>query len=116
MKITAVRAHALSIAIEEPLWTAHEALKDSSLILVEVDAGGMTGYGIVHGSPLKAIAEWVEKLGALIVGDAALAHEIVWNKLFTLTVPRPRAMFGEDGVTPPLTRSARASWRASFSS
>jgi D-galactarolactone cycloisomerase len=107
VKITAVRAHALVYPLEEPLWTAHEALKDSSLILVEVEAGGSTGYGIIHGSPLKAIAEWVEKLGALIVGDDALAHEIVWNKLFTLTVPRPRAMFGEDGVTPPLPRSAR---------
>src|SRR5688572_4912671 len=107
MKITAVRAYALSIKLEQTLFTAHEALKDSSLILVEVDAGGMTGYGIIHGSPLKAIAEWVTRFGELLVGDDALAHEIVWNKLFMLTVPRPRAMFGEAGVVPPLARAAR---------
>ena len=107
MKITAVRAHALSIKLEQTLFTAHEALKDSSLILVEVDAGGMTGYGIIHGAPLKAIAEWVTRFGELIVGDDALAHEIVWNKLFMLTVPRPRAMFGDDGAVPPLARAAR---------
>jgi D-galactarolactone cycloisomerase len=107
MKITAVRAHALSIKLDLPLWTAHEALKDSSLVLVEVDAGGLTGYGIIHGSPLKTIAEWVERLGALVTGDDALAHEIVWNKLFMLSVPRPRAMFGEDGLVPPIARSAR---------
>src|SRR5215210_6076024 len=107
MKITAVRAHALSIKLEQTLFTAHEALKDSSLVLVEVDAGGLTGYGIIHGSPLKTIAEWVERLGALVTGDDALAHEIVWNKLFMLTVPRPRAMFGKDGLVPPIARAAR---------
>lgn len=107
MKITAVRAHALSIKLEQSLWTAHEALKDSALVLVEVDAGGLTGYGIIHGSPLKTIAEWVERFGQRITGDDALAHEIVWNKLFMLTVPRPRAMFGDDGLVAPLARSAR---------
>jgi D-galactarolactone cycloisomerase len=108
MKITAVRAHALTYPLHEPLWTAHEALKDSSLILVEVDAGGLTGYGIIHGAPLKAIADWVTRFGDIIKGDDALAHEIVWNKLFMLTVPRPRAMYGNDGQVAPIARSARA--------
>ena len=108
MKITAVRAHALSIPLEQALWTAQEALKDSSMVLVEVDAGeDLTGYGIVHGSPLKAIAEWVVRFGELICGADPLAHEIIWNKLFSLTTPRPRAMFGEDGLVPPIARSAR---------
>jgi D-galactarolactone cycloisomerase len=108
MRITAVRAHALSIPLDQRLWTAHEALKDSSLILVEVEAGrGLTGYGIIHGAPMKAIVEWVTQFGELIRGDDPLAHEIIWNKLFTLTVPRPRAMFGADGLVPPIPRSAR---------
>ena len=109
MKITAVRAHALSLPLEEPLWTAQEAVKDSSLVLVEVEAGeGLTGYGIINGSPLKTIAEWVVRFGELIRGMDALAHEIVWNRLFGFTVPRPRAMFGKDGAVPPVPRSARA--------
>src|SRR5690242_545898 len=67
VKITAVRAHALTMPVEQPLWTAQEALKDSSLVLVEIDAGiGLTGYGIIHGSPLKTIAEWVTRFGELI--------------------------------------------------
>ena len=108
VKITAVRAHALTMPVEQPLWTAQEALKDSSLVLVEIDAGaGLTGYGIIHGSPLKRIAEWVTRFGELIRGDDALAHEIIWNKLFALTVPRPRAMYGTDGLVAPLPRSAR---------
>lgn len=107
MKITAVRAHALSYPLADALWTAQEAVKDSSMVLVEVDAGeGLTGYGVIKGSPLKTIAEWVTRLGEVIVGDDALAHEIVWSKLFNLTVPRPRAMFG-DGAVPPVPRSAR---------
>ena len=108
MKITAVRAHALSIALERPLWTAQEALKESSMVLVEVDAGaGLTGYGIIHGSPLGTIADWVRRFGELIVGTDALAHEIVWATLFGLTTPRPRAMYGTAGLVAPVPRSAR---------
>ena len=46
MKITDVRAHALSVPLAEPLWTAQEALKDSSVIIVEVKTDeGLSGYG-----------------------------------------------------------------------
>jgi L-alanine-DL-glutamate epimerase-like enolase superfamily enzyme len=108
MKITAVRAYPLSAPLEEVLWTAQEALKDSGLILVAVETdGGLTGYGEIKGSPLKAIAEWVERFGAIIEGSDPLAHEIIWNRLFSLTLPRPRAMFGGDGVFAPVARSAR---------
>jgi L-alanine-DL-glutamate epimerase-like enolase superfamily enzyme len=108
MKITEVRAHALAIPLEEALFTAHEALRDSSMVLVEVRTDeGLTGYGEVKGSPLKTIAEWVVRLGEVIRGFDATAHEIVWHTLFNLTVPRPRAMFGGDGVFPPIARSSR---------
>ncbi len=108
MKIKAVRAHALSSPLEQSLWTAQEALKDSSLILVEVETDdGLTGYGEIKGAPLKAIADWVVRLGEVIEGADPLAHEIIWNKLFNLTVPRPRAMFGGEGVFAPVARSAR---------
>lgn len=108
MKITAVRAHPLSIPLDQALWTAQEALKDSSLILVEVQTDeGLTGYGEIKGSPLKAIADWVVRLGETLTGADPLAHEIIWNRLFSLTVPRPRAMFGADGLVPPVPRSSR---------
>ena len=108
MRITAVRAYPLSAPLVEALWTAQEALKDSSLVLVEVETDeGITGYGEIKGSPLKAIAEWVERLGDVIKGADPLAHEIIWNRLFNLTVPRPRAMFGGEGVFPPVARSSR---------
>src|SRR5688572_21848407 len=108
MKITAVRAHTLSAPLSEALWTAQEALRDSSLILVEVETDeGLKGYGEIKGAPMKAIAEWVTRFGEVIGGADPLAHEIIWNRLFSLTVPRPRAMFGGDGVFAPIARSAR---------
>jgi len=108
MKITEIRAHALSAPLSEPLWTAQEALKDSGLILVEVETDeGLTGYGEIKGAPLKAIADWVVRLGEVIKGADSLAHEIIWNRLFNLTVPRPRAMFGGEGVFAPVARSSR---------
>jgi L-alanine-DL-glutamate epimerase-like enolase superfamily enzyme len=108
MKIKEVRAHALSVPPGEPLWTAQEALKDSSVIIVEVKTDdGLSGYGQIHGSPLKTIVEWVTRFGELIRGDDALAHEIIWAKLFGLTSPRPRAMYGKEGMTPPVPRSSR---------
>jgi D-galactarolactone cycloisomerase len=108
MKITDVRAHALSYPLEQTLWTAQEALKDSSLIVVEVRTDeGITGYGEIKSSPMKAIVEWIARFGDLIKGMDPMAHEVIWNRLFTLTVPRPRAMFGGEGVFPPVPRASR---------
>src|SRR5687767_1768933 len=78
MKITAVRAHALSAPLVEALWTAQEALKDSSIILVEVETDeGLTGYGEIKGAPMKAIVEWVTRFGEVIKGADPLGHEII---------------------------------------
>jgi L-alanine-DL-glutamate epimerase-like enolase superfamily enzyme len=108
MKITAVRAHPLSITLDQALWTAQEAIKDSSLVLVEVETDdGLVGCGQIHGSPLKAIVEWVTRFGELLRGHDPLAHEIIWHRLFNLTVPRSRAMFGDDGAFPPVPRGSR---------
>src|ERR687893_152489 len=90
MKITVVRAHSFSAPLEQALWTAQEALKDSSILLVEVQTD-----------------EGLTRFGEVIAGMDPLGHEIIWNRLFNLTVPRPRAMFGADGVFPPVPRSSR---------
>jgi L-alanine-DL-glutamate epimerase-like enolase superfamily enzyme len=46
MKITAVRPHLYSAPLEDALWTAQEALKDSAILLVEIETdAGITGYG-----------------------------------------------------------------------
>jgi D-galactarolactone cycloisomerase len=107
-KIAEVKAHPVSVPLKQPLWTAHEELKDSSVILVEVRTDdGIAGYGPIHGSPQKAICEWVARFGELIRGMEATASVAVWEKLFALTSPRPGGMGGRDGLPPPLPRGAR---------
>lgn len=108
MKISRVTAYPLAAQLARPLYTAHEALRDSSVVLVEVVAGGISGYGIIHASPVKMVCEWVERLATAVVGMDGAAHEAVWDRLFSLTTPRASAMFGSDGLVPPLPRSARA--------
>jgi D-galactarolactone cycloisomerase len=107
-KIAEVKAHPVSVPLKQPLWTAHEELKDSNVILVEVRTDdGIAGYGPIHGSPQKAICEWVARFGELIRGMEATASVAVWEKLFALTSPRPGGMGGRDGLPPPLPRGAR---------
>lgn len=107
-KITEIKTHPLSIPLKHTLWTAHEELKDSSVILVEVRTDdGITGIGQIHGSPQKAICEWVARLAEIARGMEATASVAVWERLFSLTSPRPGGMGGRDGLPPPLPRSAR---------
>jgi L-alanine-DL-glutamate epimerase-like enolase superfamily enzyme len=88
-RIASVKAHAISVKLKHPLWTAHELLTSSSAVLVEIRTDdGLTGIGQIHGSPLKQICEYVEKLGEVARGMDALAHIAVWEKLFSLTSPR----------------------------
>ncbi|HSE01161.1 MAG TPA: mandelate racemase/muconate lactonizing enzyme family protein [Burkholderiales bacterium] len=107
-KIAEVKTHPISVPLKHTLWTAHEELKDSSVILVEVRTDdGIAGYGQIHGSPQKAICEWVARLAEVARGMEATANIAVWEKLFSLTSPRPGGMGGRDGLPPPLPRSAR---------
>jgi D-galactarolactone cycloisomerase len=107
-KISEIKTHPISVPLKHTLWTAHEELKDSSVILVEVRTeDGIAGYGQIHGSPQKAICEWVARFGEVIRGMEATASVAVWEKLFGLTSPRPGGMGGRDGLPPPLPRGAR---------
>ena len=85
-KIAEIKTHPISVPLKQVLWTAHEELKDSSVILVEVRTDdGITGYGQIHGSPQKAICDWVARFGEIIHGMEATASLAVWEKLFALT-------------------------------
>ena len=88
-RIAAVKAHAVSAKLKHPLWTAHEQLHSSSVVLVEVRTDdGLTGIGQIHGAPLADICRWVERLGEVVRGMEATAQVAVWEKLFALTSPR----------------------------
>ena len=77
-KIAEVKTHPISIPLKHTLWTAHEELKDSSVILVEVRTNdGITGVGQIHGSPQKAICEWVNRFAEIIRGMDATASAVL---------------------------------------
>lgn len=108
MKITEVIAHPLSAKLPQKSWTAHESSDSAQLILFEVRTDeGITGYGEVQGGPQKLICDMAELLGKAAVGMDALGHETVWEKLFSLTSPRPGGLGGWDGLPPPLPRNSR---------
>jgi L-alanine-DL-glutamate epimerase-like enolase superfamily enzyme len=107
-RIAEISTYPLSVSLDQTLWTAHEQLKTSSLILTEVRTDdGLVGYGQIHGSPMPRICEWVARLGEVVRGMDALANVAVWEKLFALTSPRPGGMGGRDGLPPPLPRGER---------
>src|SRR5688572_7917258 len=107
-RIVEVKTHALSIPLEHVLWTAHERLASSNLILTEVRTDdGLVGYGEIHGAPMKLICDWVARFAELIRGMDALSTVAIWEKLFALTSPRPAGIRSKDGLPPPLPRGER---------
>lgn len=108
MIIERISAHPLVAPLARPLYTAHEPLRDSSVVLVDVHAGGLRGYGIVHASPVKTVCDWIARLADVLEAQDALAHETAWRRMFSLTTPRPGGMFAADGLPAPLPRGARA--------
>jgi D-galactarolactone cycloisomerase len=108
VKISSIEAHALSVPLPAPSWTAHEVFSKSSFILVVVRTDdGLVGYGEVHGEPMPVICEWIARFGEIVKGMDALGHVEVWERLFSLTSPRPGGIQARDGLPPPLPRSAR---------
>ena len=108
MKITEIRAHALSIAYDQPRWTAHERMERDQVVLVEVRTDqGLVGYGEIAGGPQKTICDLVTKFADVVKGMDPLGHIEIWQKLFSLTSPRPGGIGGWDGMPAPLPRIQR---------
>jgi L-alanine-DL-glutamate epimerase-like enolase superfamily enzyme len=111
-RIASIATYPVSVPRSPPVWTAQEESRAWSVILTEVRTDdGLVGYGLIHGSPMPRICEWVARFGEIIGGMDALAHEAVWDRLFALTCPRPGAIDGAIGggsnIPPPLPRGER---------
>jgi D-galactarolactone cycloisomerase len=108
MKIAEVRAHPLSVAYDEPRWTAHERLERDQMVLIEIRTDqGLVGFGEIAGGPQRLICELVQQFAAVIAGMDPLGHVAIWQKLFSLTSPRPGGIGGWDGMPAPLPRIQR---------
>src|ERR1700733_2490176 len=108
MKITQVLAHPLSAAYAQPRWTAHERMERDQMVLVEVRTDqGLIGFGEIAGGPQKLICDLVHTFAEVISGMDPLGHAEIWQKLFSLTSPRPGGVGGWDGMPAPLPRNQR---------
>ena len=61
MKITRVKAHAMSMKLDKVYWTSRAPWGTYNTIVVEVETDdGITGIGTINKTPLKDIAEIVD--------------------------------------------------------
>src|SRR5258708_4676121 len=108
MKITDVLAYPLATDYDQTSWTAHERMERAQLILIEVRTDdGISGFGEVAGGPQKLICDLVKIFSDVVKGMDAMGHADVWQKLFSLTSPRPGGIADWDGLPAPLPRSQR---------
>ena len=73
-RIASIATYPISVPRPMPVWTAQEESRAWSVILTEVRTDdGLVGYGLIHGSPMPRICEWVARFGEIIGGiDIAL--------------------------------------------
>ena len=108
MRITAVLAHPLSVRYAQPRWTAHERMERDQLVLVEVRTDqGLVGFGEIAGGPQQLICDLLRRFADVIAGMDPLGHAEIWQRLFSLTSPRPGGIGGWDGLPAPLPRNQR---------
>lgn len=115
MKITDVIVHPMGMPAERVRWTAQEITRRVELILVEVRTdAGLIGIGEVSTGPQATVCKLLEDLAPVIRGMDPLAIEPVWDRLFSITVPRPGGLGGWDGLPPPLSRNLRPQFMAAM--
>lgn len=115
MKITDVRAHPLVAAFDKIRWTAHEPFNRAEVTLVEVRTDeGLIGTGEIVIGPQASVCSLVEMLGEVIVGMDPRDIDGIWNKLFSITSPRPGGLGGWDGLPSPLPRHQRPQFMAAM--
>jgi D-galactarolactone cycloisomerase len=108
MEITDVLAYPLGLDGEHVTWTAHERMDRAQLVLVEVRTdAGLSGFGEVSGGPQRQICDLLTTFAEVVKGMDPLGHAEVWQRLFSLTSPRPGGIGGWDGLPAPLPRNQR---------
>lgn len=81
MKITRVATHHLEAAIGRPFAWSFSQTTVRTALLVEIEAGGITGWGECYGPP-RPNRGVVETMTPLLLGKDATATEAVWELLY----------------------------------
>ena len=115
MKIVEVLVHPLAMPFERVVWTAHEPFGKAELTLVEIRTDeGIIGIGEISTGPQATVCKLVQELGGVIKGMDPRAIDEIWQKLFSITYPRPGGLGGWDGLPPPLPRNQRPQFMAAL--
>ncbi|MEZ0302250.1 MAG: mandelate racemase/muconate lactonizing enzyme family protein [Hyphomicrobiaceae bacterium] len=115
MKITDIRVHPMGMPAERVRWTAQEITRRVELTLVEVRTdAGIVGIGEISTGPQSLVCKLLDDMAPVILGLDPLAIDAVWDRLFSITVPRPGALGGWDGLPPPLARNQRPQFMAAM--
>ncbi len=115
MKIVDVVAHPLAAKFDRRHWTAHEPFDRALVILVEVRTDeGLVGIGEITSGPQPAVCDMLALIGPVIKGMDPLAHAEIWQKMLSVTCPRPGGLGGWDGLPPPLPRHQRQQFLAAM--
>ncbi|MCC6471076.1 MAG: mandelate racemase/muconate lactonizing enzyme family protein [Alphaproteobacteria bacterium] len=115
MKITDLIAHPMSAPLERPVWTAHEPFRRAELVLVEIRTDqGIVGLGEVSTGPQSLVCKLLEEMRPLLIGQDPLKLDAIWQRLFSITCPRPGGLGGWDGLPPPLPRNQRPQFMAAL--
>src|SRR4029453_5192920 len=105
MRITDILVHPMGMAAERVRWTAQEITRRVELTLAEVGTdAGIVGIGEISSGPQSVVFKLLWDAAPLLRGMDPLAIDAVWNKLFSITVPRPGGLGGWDGLPPPPPR------------
>ncbi len=108
MKIETTEAHLISVPLKVKTWTAQESFSEMSCLLIEINTdSGLQGVGQVTGPNLSKVLDYVQQFGAIIKDMDARSSTVIWDKLFSLTSPRPYGANAKDGLPPPLSRTDR---------
>jgi L-alanine-DL-glutamate epimerase-like enolase superfamily enzyme len=115
MKITDIVVHPMGMPAERVRWTAQEITRRVELTLVEARTDeGIVGIGEISTGPQAAVCKLLEDLAPVIRGMDPLAIDAVWDRLFSITVPRPGGLGGWDGLPAPLSRNLRPQFMAAM--
>ena len=108
MKIKTVNVHLLRVPLKVVTWTAQEKFSDVSCLIVEIETDNeLRGVGQVAGPNLNLVRHYVQQFSEIIKGMDARSSTVIWEKLFSLTSPRPYGVDAKDGLPPPLPRADR---------
>jgi L-alanine-DL-glutamate epimerase-like enolase superfamily enzyme len=115
MKITDIIVHPLAADPPHLAWTAHEPFGRAQLTLVEIRTDeGVVGIGECASGPQKVVCDMLEMIRPALLGLDPCGHVEIWQRMMSITTPRPGGLGGWDGLPTPLPRHLRYEFMAAM--